>query len=354
VILDTANGKVVDQPLPVKPKPPVLTKISPEASTRGHSVKIILSGEQLSESAEIVAEEPGLTIRKQPGGSSTQVIVNVTVPPNARVGSYKLRAKSAAGMSAPVDFFVDRFKAMGYESTSQPGKPVPLPATVVGTLAQAGDVARVFLSLTGGQQVGVQLVSTKSKLDAILRAVDSKGRVLAESSNGLLGFTAAHTSQTPQTYVLELHERDFRGSKDMGYRLQMGNIPVITSTFPLGIQRGTEALVQVHGVFLGSMHSVRVSVPKDQPVGSTVPLPMQAIKEPPLGATGILVGDNPEVRPASGRVVSIPVPGVCQWRDRRSRCHADVAFQGAQGSAADPRSQCAPARFAARFVSRSS
>ncbi len=42
VVLDTADGKTVAQPLPVKPKPPVLMKITPDAGPRGHTVRVTL------------------------------------------------------------------------------------------------------------------------------------------------------------------------------------------------------------------------------------------------------------------------------------------------------------------------
>jgi len=143
-----------------------------------------------------------------------------------------------------------------------------------------------------------------------LRIIDRQGKVLAESNNGLLGFTAPPTSQPSETYILEVRDRDYRGNKDMAYRLHVGNIPVVTSLFPLGVQRGTEAVVQVHGVHLGSLHAVKVRVPADQPLDSRVPLPLPAAKEPPLGPTSVSGGELSEVRPAGKSPVSVPVPGV--------------------------------------------
>jgi len=84
-------------------------------------------------------------------------------------------------------------------------------------------VARVFISLPAVNKLASARVD-QGQVGGHLRAVDSKGRVLAESSNGLLGFTAAHTSQTPQKYVLGFTRRDFRGQQGHGYSLQMGNI----------------------------------------------------------------------------------------------------------------------------------
>ncbi|HEV8058639.1 MAG TPA: c-type cytochrome domain-containing protein, partial [Gemmataceae bacterium] len=330
VVLDTADGKVVAQPLPVKPKPPVLTKLTPNASPRGQTVQIILSGEQVEDAAEIVAEEPGLTIHKPSVKNMKSVTVLVAIPATARLGSYKLRAKNAAGTSAPVEFFVDCFKAIPYTAPTQAGlaPPLMLPVTVTGTLGEAGDVDRHALSLAAMQQVGVQLVSTKAKLDAILRIVDRQGKVLAESNNGVLGFTAPHTSQSRETYVLEIHDRDYRGNKEMAYRLHIGDIPVITSLFPLGMQRGTEATIQVQGVHLGSFTSATVRVPADQQLDSRVSLPLPAGMEPPLGTTSVLVGDYPEVSALQGSARTVEVPGVANGVIEKTDGRQSLRFSG--------------------------
>src|SRR5262249_53662831 len=51
-----------------------------------------------------------------------------------------------------------------------------------------------------------------------------------------------------------------------------GDLPVVTSVFPLGLRRGTETDVTVLGVFL-DRPSVRVKAPADAVLGSRIPVP---------------------------------------------------------------------------------
>jgi Planctomycete cytochrome C/WD domain, G-beta repeat len=312
VELDVATGKISSQPLPVKPKPPVLTKLTPDASPRGKMVSVTLSGEELGGVTEISAETRELSVSKPRAGRAGSLVVDVTIPSAAAVGTYKFRAKNSAGTSAPVEFFVDRFHSVPYVEPASPGQtqPLTLPVTVTGRLGEAGVVNRHVFSLAPLQQVGVQFVATKAKIDAVLRLLDRQGRVVAEGRDGVLGFIAPESlSDQAATYVLEVHDREFRGNKDMSYRLSIGDIPVVTSVYPQGLQRGTEATFEVHGVHLGSRKSTyTVSAPAKPSMDGRVSLSFKG--EHPLGMTSVLTGDYPEVRAGGMSPVDVPVPGV--------------------------------------------
>ena len=314
VELDLATGKTSSQPLPIKPKPPVLTKLTPDAGPRGKTIHVTVSGEELGGATEIIAEPRELSVSKRRAGSSGNLVLDVTIPASAPVGSYNFRAKNSVGASAPVAFFVDRFQAVPYVEPVSPGlaQPLGLPVTITGKLGEAGVVNRHVFSLAPSQQVGVQFVATKAKIDAVLRLLDLQGKVVAESNNGALGFIAPGGSSAQETiFVLEVHDRDFRGNKDMAYRLHIGDIPVVTSVYPLGLQRGTDAAIEVRGVRLGSLNSTyTVSAPARPSMDDRVSLSFRGVSERPLGTTSLLVGDYPEVRMGGMSPVDVPVPGV--------------------------------------------
>ena len=79
-----------------------------------------------------------------------------------------------------------------------------------------------------------------SKLEPVLELTDPDGRVVAESANGLLGYTCPAAG----TYAVGVRDREYRGDATMFYRLHVGDIPIVTGVFPLGVQRGTEADIQ--------------------------------------------------------------------------------------------------------------
>ena len=73
-----------------------------------------------------------------------------------------------------------------------------------------------------------------SKLEPVLELIGPDDRVAAESANGLLGYTCP----TAGAYAVGVRDREYRGDASMFYRLNIGDIPIVTGVFPLGIQRG--------------------------------------------------------------------------------------------------------------------
>jgi dipeptidyl aminopeptidase/acylaminoacyl peptidase len=162
------------------------------------------------------------------------------------------------------------------------GQNIKLPATVQGSIGRAGDVDYYRFEAKTSQEIGVRIEPvSKGKLDVVLQLIDDQGRILIESTNGLLGYTCMKAG----VYALGIRDREYRGDPSMKYQLTIGDIPIVTSVFPLGVQRGTEAEIHLEGVNLGRSRTARLKVPADAAPGSRVPFPV---------AKGVL--GNPSVR----------------------------------------------------------
>ncbi len=189
------------------------------------------------------------------------------------------------------------------------GQKISLPATVVGTLDRAGDVDFYRFEAREGQELGVHLViPEKSKLEPFLQLVDDSGEVVLQSSDGFLGYRF----RIAGTYAIGVRDRELRGGPGMTYRLRLGDIPVMTFIYPMGLERGKEREIVLGGVNLKTRF-VRVKAPVDAAIGSKIALPL---KENPLGLRSVLVGEFPEVYTrrhpvysAQGHAGDIPVPG---------------------------------------------
>jgi hypothetical protein len=111
-------------------------------------------------------------------------------------------------------------------------------------------------------------------------------------------------------YAVGIRDREFRGAADMTYRLHIGNVPVVTSVFPLAVQRGKSARAHLGGVNLGPLagQPITVNVPADAALGSRVPVPLPAGGERPLGNTSVMVGEFPAVviDPVAGGELHVP------------------------------------------------
>jgi hypothetical protein len=308
-LIDAESGKATGEPLPEKPKPPSVGKLTPSFGPRGQTTKIVIEGERLDGDISIATTVPGVTV-KVGGGTATRRDAEITVAPNAPAGPAALTLKSTAGAAAPINFIVDRYPAIADAASidsARQGRPIKLPTTIAGTLDRAGQADYFRFQAKAGQEVGAQILTSTvgSKLDPVLELADADGRVLAESTNGLLGFVCPADG----TYAIGVHDKDYRGGKDMLYRLHVGDVPVVTGVHPMGVQRGTEATVTLIGVNLAHK-SAKVKVPADAAIGSRVAVPHAepAVSERPLGEMSVIVGEFTETIVEKGQA-AIATPG---------------------------------------------
>jgi hypothetical protein len=314
-LLDAITGKVQFEPLPERPKPPQLSKLSPDHGQRGKTIRVKLEGKHLAGVTEIATTIPAASAKvliKSEAGDSIQA--EILVPANAPAGVYSVSAK-VEGTSTHVPFIVDLFPLAenASERLSDKALTLKLPASVAGVLSRAGQVDYYQFEARPGQEIGVQVLSavSESKLEPVVQLALGE-RVVAEGKDGLLGYVCNQAG----TYVLAVRDRDYRGGPEMRYRLHIGDIPIATRVFPLGLQRGAKAEIHVEGVNLGPLPPVRVGAPAEAAVGSRLPVNLKTPKSSPLGDLSVIVGEFPEVAQGAsgGQSQSLPVPGTANGR----------------------------------------
>ncbi len=334
VLFDIDTAQVRSEPLPIKPKPPQLAKLTPSAGRRGQTLRLTLEGKYLENVSEITSSSGEVLAKVVPGSqTATALQAEVTIAGSTPAGAYKLGLKSPAGASATLPFMVDLFIGVAeVERNDSPstGQQVTIPASLVGSLGQAGDVDYYRFEAAAGQPIGIQAITAAaaSKLEPILQLCDGTGQVLAESTEGVLGYTCAKSG----TYTLGLRDREFRGGSEMHYRLQVGDLPVVTAVFPLGLQRGTEAAIHVEGVNLGGTEWVTVKAAADVAVGAQVPVPIGTAKGKPVNVPKVVVGEFPAVlRHPSSEIATLPVPGTADGRIAQPGQTASWRFPARKG-----------------------
>lgn len=314
VLLDTATGKVQAQPLPVKPKPPQVAKVTPDFGPRGQKVSLTITGKGLDAVTAVTPDVAGVvaSLRSRgdnPPGSPEELAVDLRLPSTLPARVVKLTLKSPAG-TATTSFTVDLFPAVNARQANDSpsvGQHVSLDSTVVGALERMGDVDFIRFDAKAGQPVGAQaFVAPGSKLDPVVQCVGPDGRMLAESTAAVLGVTCP----TDGTYAIGIRDRDYRGGAGFGYRLHVGTVPVATSVYPLGLRRGTKRDFHVEGVFLASQ-TVTVEAPPDAAPGTKLPLPVSSAHGPVLGAPTVVVGEFEE---AADDAKEMHVPGTANGR----------------------------------------
>lgn len=167
----------------------------------------------------------------------------------------------------------DRFPTVresGSTDSARAAMVVKLPATIHGSLDRAGDTDYFAFDAKAGDPIGVQVLRDKSKIDPRLAVVDADGLTLADSDGDMLGFIAPKAGR----YAIAIRDKDYRGGADFSYRLNVGDVPVVTSVFPLAVSKGKAVDVHVDGVNLGLAKPMRVTAPMEAAVGSRLPLPV--------------------------------------------------------------------------------
>lgn len=206
----------------------------------------------------------------------------------------------------------------------QTGQKVKLPATIAGSLSRAGDVDYYRFETESGQEIGVRAVQLQgAKLDAILQLIDADGRILAESANGLLGYISPKAGWL----ALGIHDREYRGDPGMKYELSVGDLPIVTGVFPLGVRRGIETEIQLEGVNLGGARSVRLKAPETATLGSRLPVPLV---KGVLGSPTVVVDAYPQIA-FSPKSDTLPVPGTANGRIERDGEEQTWRFEAKRG-----------------------
>lgn len=218
-------------------------------------------------------------------------IVQVTIDQDAALGAREVRVLSPNGLSNPLVFHVGPFpeftsaavKTITEQlSTLQKSGPAPkgrgtaelsaitLPTVVNGQM-MPGKTDRYRFTARKGEQL-VVVASARELVPYIADAVpgwfqaalaiyDERGRELAYDDDFQFNPDPVVYCRIPADgeYVVEIKDAIYRGREDFVYRITLGQIPFVTSIFPLGGRAGEKTAVELLGWNLPESH-ITVSV----------------------------------------------------------------------------------------------
>lgn len=206
------------------------------------------------------------------------VFVEVTVAPDAKPGRREIRVVTTRGLSNPMAFYVGQlpevarkpmktasFQVLGKEHLAQRKRPpeeeemrVTVPCTMNGQVA-SGEVNRYRFAAREGQRL---VISVKARelvpyiadgvpgwFQPVLTLYDADGRELAYNDDFRFKPDPTLNFKVPADgeYVLAINDALYRGRDDFLYRITVGEVPFVTSIFPLGGQVGDPAPVEING-----------------------------------------------------------------------------------------------------------
>lgn len=206
--------------------------------------------------------------------------LRVTLLPDAEPGERELRLGTPAGLSNPMIFWVGQLPEFAFIPASErtpegqaarpkanrPAGPaaakeameVTLPATLNGQIMPGGVDRFRFPARKGERLVVVARAralipylsdAVPGWFQATLALYDAHGKEVAYADDYRFNPDPVLSAEVPADgeYLLEIRDSIYRGREDFIYRLTVGQLPFVTSVFPLGGTVGTRPQVELSG-----------------------------------------------------------------------------------------------------------
>jgi len=201
--------------------------------------------------------------RKQPNAQIAELVIlrlrlAANTPPEAR----ELRLRTRSGLSNPMPFHVGQLTELREQEPNDrsAGKNVvrTLPATLNGQI-MPGDVDRFRFEARKGQKLTIatrarELVpyladAVPGWFQAVVALYDAKGQEVAFTDDFRFNPDPVLLYSVPADgeYELEIRDSIYRGREDFVYRIDAGDLPYVTSIYPLGGQLGKSTTVEAAG-----------------------------------------------------------------------------------------------------------
>ena len=249
------------------------------------------------------------------------VTIEVMATRDVPLGRQVLRLATPFGTSTAIPLWVgDLAEGRELEPNDQTAQAdtVTTPLTINGAIFTDGDVDTFRFVARGGRQVVLRAIAVAlgSRLDPALTLLDASGAVLA--SNDDFADTRepliVYTPKTDGTFLVRVSDSLNTGSPRHVYRLTIGEVPYLTSVYPLGRRKGSSRPVSVDGANLGAVaRGVAGASLPDSP--ELAPVEVRTPGGEPLNRMLIAVGRYPELEeiesgrngPSGAQRVALPV-----------------------------------------------
>jgi hypothetical protein len=209
---------------------------------------------------------------------SNLAFVEVTIAPDAVPGRRELRLATLRGVSNPLVFHVGQFpeicrkpmrsamiQVLGKEELALRKRPddeveqrITAPCTVNGQIA-SGEVNRYRFEARKGQRL---VLSTDARalipymadavpgwFQPVLAVYDAQGKELAYNDDYRFKPDPTLVFEVPRDgeYLFTIADAIYRGREDFVYRVTIGEMPYVTSIFPLGGRAGKPVAIKMKG-----------------------------------------------------------------------------------------------------------
>jgi len=189
--------------------------------------------------------------------------IDVTIAKNAPPGERELRVYTPNGLSNPIYFQVGSLDEVretepNDDHMSPKLQEVSLPAVINGQI-RPGDIDHFRFKAKKGQSLVVDVGARKiipyladavpGWFQAVVALYDEEGNEVAYQDDYKFSPDPELFFDVPNsgTYTLSIKDAIYRGREDFIYRIAIGELPFITSIFPLGAEQGKKVDIALTG-----------------------------------------------------------------------------------------------------------
>jgi len=278
--------------------------------------------------------------RNQNPTMAETVTLRIAVATNAPLGEREIRLATPTGLSNPIRFCVGQlpeftkrevktvpddatFRRARFNNEQKAVAPtestVTLPVIVNGQILPGGVDRYRFQARKGTQLVVVAMArelipyladAVPGWFQAALALYDSKGHEIEHADHFLFHPDPVLHYEIPKDgeYIVEIRDSIYRGREDFVYRIAIGELPYVTSIFPLGGPADAQTTVELTGWNLpcasltltnGDPGVFPVTVRGEDHVSNPVPFAVDALPE--------ALDKEPNNSVASAQAVSLPI-----------------------------------------------
>ncbi|WP_146394295.1 peptidase [Planctomycetes bacterium CA13] len=200
--------------------------------------------------------------KRQPNDQlEEQVTVRIKVAGDAELGKRELRFLTDDAISNPLWLHIGRWHEVRETepNNNEPDQAIDSIPVVVNGQIMPGDVDRFVFDARKGQKIvieaGARAVipfladAVPGWFQAIMKLTDSSGRELSYADSMYYRQDPVMYFEVPKDdrYVFEIRDTLYRGREDFVYRVTVGEIPFVTSIYPLGGRVDSEVNVTLNG-----------------------------------------------------------------------------------------------------------
>lgn len=253
---------------------PSITTTSPQAVSPGSQTDVKVRGGSLAGASLLWTSFPGKAVLspdvKDNGKNAAEVTWRLNIPADVPVGIHGLRVAGPSGASPLKLIMVDDLPSVAQASgntTIEKAQALTLPVAADGAVPNLSRSC-YRIKVAAGETVSMEVVARRlgSALDPLLRILDAGGREVAWSDDepGLRGDARLrHKFEQAGDYIIEVRDIRYQGGSGHFFRLRIGDFPLLSSPYPMGVTRGSAAKVTFVGQDTDGVGELEIRAPSE-------------------------------------------------------------------------------------------